>query len=327
MNDDERQQVGIRYKEQGQEQAISLGHELVSNEIKSQRIAGWLEFAQQHPNGALYCFRGGLRSRITQQWIYAETGISYPRVTGGYKALRRFLIDELDRVIQQLNPFILGGRTGTGKTLLLNNIHQQVDLEAVYHHRGSAFGRHATPQPSQIDIENNLTVCLMKHLHQKHESLVFEDEGCNIGSRKLPRNFYKKMCQSPLIILETNDDQRVTNVFQEYITESVRQYQDLLGPEKGFENWAQQLLISLDKIERRLGGVRHKQLKQAMLDAIQTQRDSGDAENHKEWIKTLLLDYYDPMYDYQLDKKSERVIFRGDQTSVLEYLATDHNIN
>ena len=91
MNNEERQKVGTCYKQRGQEAAIALGHSLVSGETKNGRIAAWAAFAKAHPKGVLYCFRGGLRSQITQQWLQSEAGMAYPRVIGGYKAMRTFL--------------------------------------------------------------------------------------------------------------------------------------------------------------------------------------------------------------------------------------------
>ena len=78
MDDGERQQVGTCYKHKGQEAAIALGHQLVSGATKRQRIEAWAQFAQTHPQGVLYCFRGGLRSQIVQQWLLNEAGIDYP---------------------------------------------------------------------------------------------------------------------------------------------------------------------------------------------------------------------------------------------------------
>ena len=65
MNDDERAQVGTCYKQQGQDAAIVLGHQLVQGEIKQQRLEQWLAFARENPDGYLYCFRGGLISPLT----------------------------------------------------------------------------------------------------------------------------------------------------------------------------------------------------------------------------------------------------------------------
>ena len=80
MTDEERTQVGTCYKQQGQDAAITLGHQLVYGEIKQQRLERWLAFARENPDGYLYCFRGGLRSQIVQQWM-KDAGCDYPRIT------------------------------------------------------------------------------------------------------------------------------------------------------------------------------------------------------------------------------------------------------
>lgn len=95
MSDSERAAVGTCYKQQGQQAAITLGHELVAGDIKQSRIASWQGFTQAHPNGMLYCARGGLRSQIVQQWL-ADTGVIYPRIKGGFKALRSAAISVIN---------------------------------------------------------------------------------------------------------------------------------------------------------------------------------------------------------------------------------------
>ena len=47
----------------------------------------------------------------------------------------------------------------------------------------------------------------------------------------------------------------------------------------------------------------------------------GNPEAHRSWIETLLRDYYDPMYAYQLGLKADRVIFRGSYDEVAAFLA------
>lgn len=325
MNDQEREEIGIRYKELGQDEAIKLGHALVQGEIKEQRVQGWEDFFQQHPEGVLYCFRGGMRSKITQQWIYEKTGIIYPRVMGGYKAMRRFLIDELETSIAEIEPIILSGRTGIGKTIFLKKIQQQIDLEGIYHHRGSVFGKHATPQPSQIDIENTLSIALMKQRAQGHRKLVLEDESSNIGSRKLPQSLIEKMKQSAVVVLDGSLEYRIDITFQEYIIEALAEFQAMYGAAEGFERWAAQLHESFDRIQKRLGGVRYQLLKKLLGDALQQHR-AGNMDGHKQWIEVLLVEYYDPMYDYQLSKKMERVVFRGTQAEVMDYLQSQQQI-
>lgn len=326
INDKERETIGIQYKNLGQDEAIKLGHSLVQGDIKSERVSNWDNFFQQYPQGVLYCFRGGMRSRLSQQWIYEKTGIIYPRVKGGYKAMRRFLIDELEKSTQKIEPVILGGRTGTGKTLFLKKIKQQIDLERIFHHRGSVFGKHVTLQPTQIDIENILSIELMKFLDKDYTAVVVEDEGSNIGSRRLPESLIKKMKQSPLVLLEADIDERVNITFQEYIIEALAEHEKFYGIEAGFNCWAKQLNDAIDKIERRLGGLRHKELK-SLLNLAVKQHIAGNPESHKDWIKLILVDYYDPMYDFQLSKSKERVVFKGTQNEVHEYMIKAYGIN
>ena len=326
MNDAEREAVGIRYKQMGQDNAIELGHELVSGEIKSQRVADWSDFVSNNPEGVLYCFRGGLRSKITQQWIYEKTGIIFPRVEGGYKSLRRFLIDELESSINNIQPIILGGRTGTGKTILLNKLTAKIDLEGIFNHRGSVFGKHVNPQPTQINIENQLSIELLKLLDSNITKVIFEDEAPNIGSRNIPINLFSKMKQSPLILLEESVEDRVSIIFDEYITHSLKQYIEVYNEDLGFHKWSEELLAALAKVQRRLGGLRYKEFDLIMRNAIKEQMNNNSAELHKEWINNLLVDYYDPMYDYQLTKKTERVVFQGSQNEIIQFLEQRHSI-
>lgn len=320
MNDDERKNIGIEYKELGQDKAIELGHKLVSGEIKQQRMNAWQKFVENNPQGVLYCFRGGLRSRITQQWIYEQTGITYPRVKGGYKAMRSYLLEELKTSTQTIKPIILSGRTGVGKTLLLQDIETKIDLEGIYQHRGSAFGNRVTPQPSQIDVENQLAIEFIKLREKNANHLVMEDESRSIGSRKLPDQLFETMRHSPIIIVDAAIEKRVDIVFEEYITHALEEHQQAYGEAEGFTIWSTNLLNSLGKIERRLGGLRHKQALIQMEDAIYQHQFHSESKFHREWIQALLEQYYDPMYDYQLSKKTERIIFRGEDEAVLAFL-------
>ncbi len=69
MNDEERQAVGTCYKQQGQQAAIALGYRLVNGRLREQRTAAWVAQCAQRPEGYIYCFRGGLRSQLVQQWL------------------------------------------------------------------------------------------------------------------------------------------------------------------------------------------------------------------------------------------------------------------
>lgn len=318
MNDDERHQVGICYKEQGQDAAIALGHQLVQGDIKQNRIDQWVQFASNHPQGYLFCFRGGLRSRQTQQWIH-EAGVDYPLVTGGYKALRRFLIDQMDALVDRLPMYIISGRTGTGKTRVLLETPNPIDLEGMANHRGSSFGRTLTPQPSQIDFENRLSVALLKAAHQGRGPLAIEDESRLVGQCALPLRLRERMTEAPLIILERPLEERIQIIITDYVTDMLSAYLARDGEEDGWLNFREYLLSALGRIKKRLGGERHKQLRQIMEAALDEQRRSNQTTRHEDWIKVLLHDYYDPMYDFQLEKKQERVALRGNAEALCQW--------
>ncbi len=320
IDDAEREEIGTLYKHLGQDAAIDRGHELVQGETKVARVSAWAAFARRHPDGVLYCFRGGMRSKISQQWLAEALGRPYPRVKGGYKALRRFLLDETARLAPVLRPLVIGGRTGVGKTLFLKTRQHMLDLEGLAWHRGSAFGRHATPQPTQIDFENRIAIALIKHEAAGNPPLVVEDESRNVGSRSVPPCLYEQLERAPLLLLEADMATRVRHTRQEYVDEALAEYQAIHGADTGFEQWASYLLDSMDRIRKRLGGERHSTLRGQMMEAIATQRQRGDTQGHDIWIRNLLADYYDPMYDYQIDKKRDRVVMQGDAETLNDWL-------
>ena len=318
MNDEERHRVGICYKEQGQDKAIELGHQLVAGDIKAQRIEAWKRFTAQHPDGYLFCFRGGLRSRLTQQWI-KQAGIDYPLVKGGYKALRRFLIDSLEQRIESGDFQILSGRTGTGKTRVLHQLPNPVDLEGLANHRGSSFGRQVTPQPSQIDFENRLAVALLKAHHARPGPVQLEDESRLVGRCALPETLRDRMAASPLLVLERSLEERIAIIREDYVEGMYADYRRRDGDEAGWQNFRDYLLSALDRIRKRLGGERHRKLRAQMETALALQERSHDISGHDAWIQALLQDYYDPMYDFQLSQKQGRILVRGGPDTIIDW--------
>ncbi len=326
INDEERHIIGKTYKDLGQDAAVELGLSLVSGESKAERVGKWKAFADDHPRGVLYCFRGGMRSKVSQQWLYEQTGLTYPRVRGGYKALRRFLITQLEENSPKIRPIVVGGRTGVGKTRLLQHLSPHLDLEGLAWHRGSAFGRHATPQPPQISFENALSIEVLKFYHNGNPYFATEDESRNIGARHMPMSFFEPLSLAPVVVLEATREERVNITLQEYVHDALNEYQDLLGDSAGFDAWAANLEDSLFRIRKRLGGVNHQTILQALREAIKTHRETGDTDMHRIWIASLLTDYYDSMYEYQLEKKKERIVFTGQKEEVFDFLEQQYGI-
>ena len=101
------------------------------------------------------------------------------------------------------NLVLIAGRTGTGKTRVIEALSRAADLEGLARHRGSAFGSLLDPQPSQIDFENALSIALLKLLDADEQAPLFlEDEGRLIGRLYLPEVLRERMAQAPLYVVE-----------------------------------------------------------------------------------------------------------------------------
>lgn len=317
MSDDEREQVGKCYKAEGQDAAIALGHRLVCGATREQRMAHWTRFTQANPKGYVYCFRGGLRSQTVQHWL-REAGVDYPLVRGGYKAMRQFLLTELERSIERADIVLIAGKTGTGKTRVIEQLQRSADLEGLAHHRGSTFGQLLEEQPRQIDFENLLSIALMKLLDGDTTRIYLEDESRLIGRLYLPDSLCEKMKQAPMVLVEQTLEQRIDVVLQDYVLDLGQRYFNAHGNE-GARLHSEKLQSDLLRIKKRLGGERHASTSALMGDAFEQQWESGDLLAHRDWIAVLLDQYYDSMYDYQLSKRTGRELYRGTRDQVVAW--------
>lgn len=321
LNDDERRRVGICYKQHGQQRAIEVGNQLVCGRLRQQRIERWVQYAKQHTQTYLYCFRGGLRSKISQQWLY-EAGIETTRVEGGYKALRRFLINQINQASTQFDFILLGGLTGCRKTDLVRSLANGIDLEGAAYHRGSSFGAHALPQNSQINFENRVAIDLLKAQQANRKKLTFEDEGRFIGSVDIPKNIFTQMRNAPLVIIEQSQEQRLKQLLQEYVVDMEQEFIMLHKDNKelAFSSFSNYLLNSLLRIRKRLGSARWEELHRKMQFALNSHKTTGSTQAHMQWLTPLLTQYYDPMYTSQIENRSDMIVYRGDYSACRQFL-------
>jgi tRNA 2-selenouridine synthase len=313
LSDLDRHQVGTAYKQQGQAAAITLGQSLVSGAVKDTRLQSWIDFLKLHPSAVITCFRGGLRSKITQEWIL-QAGVSCPRLKGGYKAFRHFLREEMDRLSMQ-SLCVVSGATGSGKTQVLKEIQTQrptVDLEGLACHRGSAFGAYSKAQPTQIDFENQLSEQLIRieDLSSK-KPIVVEDESRMIGKCVQPEKFFESLRASPLIFIEEPLESRIEEICQEYILRLSGE--ERLGAYLRYET-------ALQRISSKLGDLRFRELREDLLTAIVQSNEHDDFGKHKIWIEKLLVWYYDPVYTRSLEQRKPRILFQGSRKAVKDFL-------
>jgi tRNA 2-selenouridine synthase len=311
LTDAERTAIGTRFKQCGQQAAIALGEELVAGEVRRARIDAWRAALAAHPDALLYCWRGGLRSQIVQQWL-GEHGIDVPRVEGGYKALRRTCLQIIEEFCASARLLVLAGRTGSGKSELLREFQSIIDLERLVNHRGSAFGATFSAQPTPIGFENELSIEMLRKM--ACPVVLIEDESRTIGRLALPEPLIAAMQAAPLVVIEAGRDERVRRIYHEYVLEPSASgvSLQLLGV---------RFFDAVDRIRRRLGGLRHAQVRRAIEAAFAA--DPQQAALHEAWIGALLDVYYDPMYDHQLTAKHSRVVATGDARALRAFIRAE----
>ncbi len=266
LNDTERKKVGICYKREGKEAAISLGYKLVEHKFDDKLKAVQKDISF---NPALvYCWRGGLRSKIFTD-VLQRGGLSIRRLENGYKAYRQWALKTLKKPYPII---VLGGATGTGKTEVLHLLkergEQVLDLEGLANHKGSAFGGIGMPeQPTNEQFENELA--LKFHRFDQSRPIWVENESRHLGKVKLPDHLYTLLREAKVIVIQQPLQIRIDRIIKEYA----------VLPQES-------LIASIQALKKRLG---HKR----MTDAITHLKNGEDAS----WI-ALMLQYYDKMYDY-----------------------------
>lgn len=270
LNDQERIVVGTLYKQKGAEAATLKGFELVGPRFFQIQKAAIALFPDRKI--IVYCWRGGMRSQIFA-WLLGMVGFEVFRLKGGYKTYRTFTFEE---VRKNRKLIVLGGKTGTGKTILLHQLkekgEQTLDLEGIANHKGSSFGGIGLPpQPTVEQFENLLAESLSPF--DPNQITWVENESRKIGRLIVPDRFFDQMTEALLIDIHKSEEDRIAHIAEEY--------GDL--PEE-------ELISAVKRLQKRLGGLRT----QEAIAAIQE-------KNHKSWISNLLI-YYDKTYDYDLSR-------------------------
>ena len=313
LNDLEREKIGKTYRQQGSQSAVELGYELVSGDIKSARVQAWVHWLNQKPERMILCFRGGMRSQIAQAWCQ-EQGLARPRLRGGYKSFRQFLLNELHKITLSTNFLIVGGVTGSGKSEVLRQAQQLplaiLDLEKIANHRGSVFGSMPGGQPQQAHFENLLgwTWLRLQHQHQ-YRQLALEDESRLIGHCVIPDHLFAKMRSSDVVLIEEPLEKRVDWIYKEYV-------ENLSDKDSLFVRYQSYI----HRIEKKLGGARAQEILQDLENCRRHYKTLNDLSLNRLWIEKLLNWYYDPLYRFSLERRNPHVTFRGSRREVLEYL-------
>lgn len=248
FTDEERKQVGTVYKQQSREAAIKIGldyfgvkmrnivEEAESLIVGRNSLAKSADYSknneQQTTNNVVlvHCWRGGMRSAAVA-WLLDLYGFKVYLLAGGYKAYRKWVQVQFEK---DYNLNIIGGYTGSGKTLVIHELQKQnktvIDLEGLANHKGSAFGAIAgMPQPGQEMFENLLaealfiascSVTVTNELHKNNEqqttNIFLEDESQRIGNLQIPMPLWYTMRRSPVFFMDIPFEERLVYITEEY---------------------------------------------------------------------------------------------------------------
>jgi tRNA 2-selenouridine synthase len=277
FDNEERAKVGTKYKQISKEAAILLGLDIVGPKLstfvkQAKKIA---------PQGQVlvHCWRGGMRSG-SFAWLLNTAGLKVVTLQKGYKAYRQEVLHFFE---QRFNFVILGGKTGSGKTALLQELarlgEQVIDLEALAHHKGSSFGSIGEmAQPSVEQFENDLHAAFQNLDLSKR--IWLEDESLNIGTVRIPFPLFTQMRQAPVIFVDVPKEIRIKRLVKDYT---------------GYDH--RLLEEALQRIKKRMGGLHFTKALEALED-----KDYAS-------VADLSLMYYDKAYLHGLSQREPNTVY------------------
>jgi len=271
FNNEERAIIGTIYTQESPKKAMEIGLEIASSKLPS--LYKQVEMLAGKGPVMLFCWRGGMRSKSLAV-VLELMGLSVYRLSGGYKAYRRSIVDFFSAELPY-HVVVLRGNTGTGKTEALQKLKSEgypvIDLESLSNNRGSVFGYIGLgPQPSQKQFETMLYEQIMNY--SEYPYLVVECESKRIGRITLPDSLYTAMQEGTQILFYDSLDNRAKRLVKEYTQMS--QAADDLGK-------------ALERLKKRLG--------KANLDKLAVMLEK---QEYEDFARMIIVEYYDPLYGY-----------------------------
>ena len=149
---------------------------------------------------------------------------------------------------------------------------------------------------------------------------MFESESHLIGRIALPQYLQDALRAAPVVELKTPLSDRIKNIRQDYIDTAMRHYQTTLSRQDSLVQLESFISDNLGRIQRRLGGELYQRLNALVPMVIeQIENDSG-TEAVDEIVKTLLHDYYDPLYAHKMIGRESQVVFTGSAPEIVDWL-------
>lgn len=281
FNDQERAEVGTLYKQTSVSAAKEKGLEIISAKLPS----FIKEFGAVQGEKAVFCWRGGMRSRTTAT-VLSLMDIHAYRLIGGYKAYRKWVLEKLENYEFKPKAYVIHGNTGTGKTNLLHRLRKQghpiLDLEGMAGHRGSIFGQIGLEANNQKTFDSLLLEELIAQ--EQAPYILFEAESKRIGKVVMPPFMARQKEIATQIWIEMPLQSRVQQILEDYKPEQFKE----------------QYIAAFRSIKSRIHIPVAAEIERTLENDL-----FGEA------VALLLEHYYDPKYDHSSNRYEdvEKVTF------------------
>lgn len=217
LDDKQRAEVGTLYTQVSPFAAKKLGAALIARNI-ALHIETLFSDKPKQWKVLVYCWRGGQRSGAMAH-VLAQVGWSVGRLEGGYKNYRRQVLADIETLPDTLDFRVVCGPTGSGKSRLLQVLHEQgaqvLDLEALAQHRGSLLGNlPGEVQPAQKMFDSRLWDALRRF--DARRPVFVEAESKKIGLINTPESLLEKMRASECLTIDAPVTARVQLLMEDY---------------------------------------------------------------------------------------------------------------
>ena len=218
LDNDERREVGTEYVLGSAFEARKRGAAMVAHRI-GELLDAHMRDRPRDWQPLVYCWRGGKRSG-TLAWFLDQIGFRTSVLEGGYKAFREQVREQLATLPLRFSYVVVAGRTGSGKTRLLQALAeagaQVLDLEGLARHRGSVLGGLPhEPQPTQKAFDTQLWSALSAL--DPSRPVYVESESRKIGRLQVPTALLERMRAHGRVVMVTMPDAaRIRLLVEEY---------------------------------------------------------------------------------------------------------------
>lgn len=282
--DEERVVVGTTYVQESKEKAKKLGVQFISKRLPEifEQVE---ELSKKYSKLVFMCARGGMRSSSITS-LFASLGYKALKLEGGYKAYREFINKNIAIVNEKFKYVVVHGRTGVGKTKILNKMAQMgvavMDLEKMAAHKGSFFGALGEKLPQNQkrfdgEIFDFLNNCSSKYI-------IVESESKRIGNLYIPESVYEAMVNGHHIFIDTSLENRLDILMEDYTNVPAKEIEDCLMKVARY--------VSKEKLNNYLALLKNGEL--------------------RELARILIVQYYDPLYEVSITKHEFELCIKYD---------------